>query len=236
MRLDFILLSPTVSRRASWITIRCDEIFNENCMKAGRDKGDHLCNRYTGVNSLAQPGVIQAGIEGREKPWFITSSQKQTGSIGLGLPPPEAASQARLNMLISRIFVTIFFVLTGAGSAIADCRSGEEVDIFRELKTDFLEGEYDRFFSKADPSGALPEKALQDTKVKLIQYIGVPVTCVDMVEKVYSNNYRTLLTAFLGKKGEMVFFFFSALRVDGRDKIIGVQLSTDYSEIYKYVR
>lgn len=121
-------------------------------------------------------------------------------------------------------------------AAFADCTSNEKIEVLRELKTDFLTGDYDAFFKASDPTEAIPESVEQDTKVQLIQYIGVPAKCMDMIRKRYSDSFETLLTVFLGRNDQMVFLFFSALKVDEEYRILGVQLSTDYSEIFRYVR
>ncbi|MDO6758446.1 hypothetical protein Q4598_19580 [Phaeobacter inhibens] len=120
--------------------------------------------------------------------------------------------------------------------AFADCTTNEKVEALRELKTSFLTGDYDAFFTASDPTEAIPDNVEHDTKVQLIQYIGVPVKCVDMVRKRYSNNFETLVAVFLGSDNQMVFLFFSVLKVDDEHQILGVQLSTDYSEIFQYVR
>lgn len=120
--------------------------------------------------------------------------------------------------------------------AFADCTANEKVEVLRELKVNFLTGDYDAFFTASDPTEAIPDNVENDTKVQLIQYIGVPVKCVDMVRKRYSDSFETLVSVFLGRDNQMVFLFFSTLNVDDEHQILGVQLSTDYSEILQYVR
>lgn len=120
--------------------------------------------------------------------------------------------------------------------AFADCTANEKVEVLRELKTNFLTGDYDAFFAASDPAEAIPDNVEHDTKVQLIQYIGVPVKCLDMVRKRYSDNFETLVSVFLGRDNQMVFLVFSVLKVDDEHQILGVQLSTDYSEIFQYVR
>ncbi|NVL01828.1 hypothetical protein KQ247_11100 [Ruegeria pomeroyi] len=120
--------------------------------------------------------------------------------------------------------------------AFADCTANEKVEVLRELKTNFLTGDYDAFFAASDPAEAIPDNVEHDTKVQLIQYIGVPVKCMDMVRKRYSDNFETLVSVFLGRDNQMVFLVFSVLKVDDEHQILGVQLSTDYNEIFQYVR
>lgn len=139
-------------------------------------------------------------------------------------------------MLFFRLLLSVFFVSLSAFAASANCLEAEKSELFRELKNDFLSGNYDAFFDKSDSGGAIPKDALQGTKVQLIQYIGVPRTCIDMARKSYSDNFKTLLTAFVGSQGQIVYIFFSMLAIDGVEEIVWVQLSTDYSEIHQYLR
>ncbi|WP_317055238.1 hypothetical protein [Roseovarius rhodophyticola] len=127
-------------------------------------------------------------------------------------------------------------LLLGAQSASADCLQDEDVEIFSELKQHFLDGDFDLFFEKADPAEVLTAETLLETKVLLVQYIGVPATCIDMYRKQYSENYVTLITVFLGENRETVYFFFSAIKVNDVFEVVGVQLSNEYEEIYKFLR
>jgi len=96
--------------------------------------------------------------------------------------------------------------------AFSGCVDNEELEILRDLKSDFLTGNYDAFFEASDPSAMLPDNVELDTKVNIIQHIGVPTDCLDMVRKRHSESFETLITVFLNDDGQMIFLFSSQYR------------------------
>ncbi|MEW2912419.1 hypothetical protein [Leisingera sp. JC11] len=117
----------------------------------------------------------------------------------------------------------------------ADCLENEKIPVFRELKEHMLSGNYDAFFEASDHTKALSEATLNETKVKLVQYLGVPKTCVMMAMRRYSENFVASLTAFVGSNGQYLYAYFASVRIEGEDELVWVQISTDFSEILSFV-
>lgn len=117
----------------------------------------------------------------------------------------------------------------------ADCLEDEQIPVFRELKEHLLSGSYDAFFEASDNTNALPEATLHETKVKLVQYLGVPKTCVMMTTRRYSENFIASLTAFIGSNGQHLYTYFASVRIEDVDELVWVQISTDFSEILRFV-
>jgi hypothetical protein len=134
-------------------------------------------------------------------------------------------------------FLCAALTLSAIGStAQASCISGDEAPVFRQLKESLLAGNYDKFFEKSDHTHALPAETVQDTKTQLVQYLGVPRTCVTLSNRRYSDDFETTLLAFIGSQDQHLYTYFSLLKVDGVQELISVEISTDFSEIQRFLK
>ncbi|SLN34560.1 hypothetical protein ROA7450_01568 [Roseovarius albus] len=132
--------------------------------------------------------------------------------------------------------VSAFIMSVCASPMLADCNQTESVEIIRELKENLLDGDYNEFFLNADMNSKVSEDLIEDTKAQLLSYMGTPERCVDMVRNNYSENFATLIVAFIGRNWQALYVHFGVLKVEGRFELISVHLSTEYDEINKYIR
>ena len=132
-----------------------------------------------------------------------------------------------------------FFVFLGlwifAPFAHAECISGDEAPLIQKLKQDLLAGDYDKFFEITNKTQALSESVVRNTTVQLIQYIGIPETCVTMMNKHHSESFETTLLAFFGREGQHLYAYFALFKMDGKEDLAWVEISTEFDKIHQYL-
>ncbi len=138
--------------------------------------------------------------------------------------------------LMHQKFWATALLLTAVASTVqANCIEENEEPIFRQLKQHLLVGDYDEFF-ETSKTQALSDELIHQTKVQLVQYLGVPRTCVTVSNRRHSESFETSLVAFIGEDGQHLYTYFAALSVDGVPELVWSQISTDFSEMLDFLR
>lgn len=132
-------------------------------------------------------------------------------------------------------WATALLLIAIASTAQANCIEENEAPVFRQLKQHLLVGDYDKFFETSNTQ-ALSGEAVHQTKVQLVQYLGVPKTCVTMSSRRHSESFETSMVVFIGEDGQHLYTYFAALTVDGVSELVWSQISTDFSKMLEFLR